>query len=120
MDPANYSISNFTWVAVDTPNLFAINRTSGVIYNTAIVDTLALSKGTWSYSVSVCNPYICGVYPISIVVAQVCVCLWVCVSVGVLRPPMSFLFICPFHRSLALQLSVLRTAPSLKQLPLAR
>ena len=59
VDPGNYTISNYSWVAVDTPNAFAVTRT-GALNVTSVVDTLALSKNAWTYTVSVCDPYICG------------------------------------------------------------
>jgi hypothetical protein len=58
-DPSNFSISNFSWAAVDTPNVFSVSL-GGIISFDVIVDTLALSKNSWTYAVSVCNPYICG------------------------------------------------------------
>jgi hypothetical protein len=59
VDPANYTVTNFTWASRDTPDLFSVSL-SGVVGFASVVDTLALSKNTWNYVVSVCNPYICG------------------------------------------------------------
>ncbi len=59
VDPAGYTITNFTWAAVASPNSFSISLGGSVTF-AAVVDTLALSNSVWSYSVNVCNPYICG------------------------------------------------------------
>ena len=67
-DPSNFSISNYSWAAIDYPNAFAIDN-SGLITISASIDTLALSKSVWAYVVAVCNAFICGQYAVTIDVA---------------------------------------------------
>ncbi len=69
-DPANFTIANFSWASVDTPNAFAVSR-AGVVTVSSVVDSLFLGMNKWLYSVSVCNPFVCGIYPLSIIVVQV-------------------------------------------------
>lgn len=59
VDPGNYTIQNYTWVATDSPNSFNLSR-SGAITVGSVVDTLALAKNSWTYTAQVCDAYICG------------------------------------------------------------
>lgn len=59
IDPGNYTITNYSWVALDTPNSFGVSM-AGAINVTSIVDTLALAKNTWTYTAQACDPFICG------------------------------------------------------------
>lgn len=70
-DPSNFTIANYSWAAVDVPNTFAVGNATGLITVAGSIDTLALAKTVWLYSLSVCNVFICGVYPITINVGSV-------------------------------------------------
>jgi hypothetical protein len=47
-DPANFTVSNYSWSTVDTPNAFSIDPQSGNVTLTSVIDTLVLLKSTWS------------------------------------------------------------------------
>lgn len=70
-DPSNFTITNHSWVAVDSPNAFAIDATTGLVtFAIGAIDTLVLGKSTWRYTLAVCDAYACGAYPVTINVVQ--------------------------------------------------